>query len=58
MKAFRSFKGSALALPAGILALIGLMIVPVPAVLLDVSFVLNIIDSLAGEGITYENFLA
>jgi flagellar biosynthesis protein FlhA len=33
---------SELALPGGILALIVLMIVPVPAVLLDVSFVLNI----------------
>ncbi len=38
---------SALALPGGILALIGLMIVPVPAVLLDVSFVLNIALSVA-----------
>ncbi|HEX8057423.1 MAG TPA: flagellar biosynthesis protein FlhA, partial [Novosphingobium sp.] len=47
MKAFRSFKGSALALPAGILALIALMIVPVPAVLLDVSFVMNIALSVA-----------
>jgi flagellar biosynthesis protein FlhA len=48
MKAFfRSFKGSALALPGGILALIALMIVPVPAVLLDVSFVLNIALSVA-----------
>jgi flagellar biosynthesis protein FlhA len=37
----------ALALPAGILALIVLMIVPVPAVLLDVSFVLNIALSVA-----------
>jgi len=36
-----------LALPAGILALIVLMIVPVPAVLLDVSFVLNIALSVA-----------
>jgi len=36
-----------LALPAGILALIVLMIVPVPAVLLDVSFVLNIAISVA-----------
>ena len=48
MKAFtRSFNGSALALPGGILALIALMIVPVPAVLLDVSFVLNIALSVA-----------
>ena len=37
----------ALALPAGILALIVLMIVPVPAFLLDVSFVLNIALSVA-----------
>ena len=38
---------SGLALPAGILSLIVLMIVPVPAVLLDVSFVLNIALSVA-----------
>lgn len=38
---------SALALPAGILALIVLMIVPVPALLLDVCFVLNIALSVA-----------
>ncbi len=38
---------SSLALPGGILALIVLMIVPVPAVLLDVSFVLNIALSVA-----------
>ncbi|HEY0958313.1 MAG TPA: flagellar biosynthesis protein FlhA [Novosphingobium sp.] len=38
---------SALALPTGILALIVLMIVPVPAMLLDVSFVLNIALSVA-----------
>jgi flagellar biosynthesis protein FlhA len=36
-----------LALPAGILVLIGLMIVPVPATVLDVSFVLNIALSIA-----------
>ncbi len=36
-----------LALPTGILALIVLMIVPVPAVLLDVSFVINIALSVA-----------
>ncbi|EQB17861.1 flagellar biosynthesis protein FlhA [Novosphingobium lindaniclasticum LE124] len=36
-----------MALPAGILALIVLMIVPVPAFVLDVSFVLNIALSLA-----------
>jgi flagellar biosynthesis protein FlhA len=41
------FKGSALALPAGILALIVLMIVPVPALMLDISFVLNIALSVA-----------
>jgi len=40
-------KMSGLALPAGILALIVLMIVPVPAMLLDVSFVLNIALSVA-----------
>jgi flagellar biosynthesis protein FlhA len=34
-------------LPAGILSLIVLMIVPVPAMLLDVSFVLNIALSVA-----------
>ena len=38
---------SALALPAGILGLIVLMIVPVPALLLDVCFVLNIALSVA-----------
>ena len=38
---------SALALPAGILTLICLMIVPVPTVLLDVFFVLNIALSVA-----------
>ena len=37
----------ALALPTGILALIVLMIVPVPALLLDMSFVLNIALSVA-----------
>jgi flagellar biosynthesis protein FlhA len=48
MPAFlRTFRSSALALPAGILTLIVLMIVPVPAVLLDVSFVLNIALSVA-----------
>jgi flagellar biosynthesis protein FlhA len=41
------FRSSALALPAGILALIVLMIVPVPAFMLDVSFVLNIALSVA-----------
>ena len=38
---------SSLALPSGILILIALMIVPVPAVLLDVAFVLNIALSIA-----------
>ena len=38
---------TSLALPAGILALIVLMIVPVPAMLLDASFVLNIALSVA-----------
>ncbi len=48
MTAFkRIFSGSALALPAGILTLIVLMIVPVPAVVLDISFVLNIALSVA-----------
>ncbi|WP_188769106.1 flagellar biosynthesis protein FlhA [Novosphingobium endophyticum] len=37
----------AMALPAGILILIVLMIVPVPAVILDISFVLNIALSVA-----------
>lgn len=37
----------AMALPAGILVLICLMIVPVPAIVLDVSFVLNIALSVA-----------
>nr|WP_156842453.1 flagellar biosynthesis protein FlhA [Novosphingobium aquimarinum] len=38
---------SSLALPAGILVLICLMIVPVPAIVLDVSFVMNIALSVA-----------
>ena len=41
------FKISAFALPAGILTLIGLMIVPTPALLLDVFFVINIALSVA-----------
>ena len=41
------FNPSAFALPAGILTLICLMIVPTPAVLLDVFFVLNIALSVA-----------
>ena len=41
------FRISAFALPAGILTLIGLMIVPTPAVLLDIFFVLNIALSVA-----------
>ncbi len=47
MSTFKLPSFSGLALPAGILALIALMIVPVPAVLLDVSFVLNIALSIA-----------
>ena len=48
MTGFLSFlRPAALALPAGILTLIVLMIVPVPAVLLDVFFVLNIALSVA-----------
>ncbi len=48
MNALRaSFQPSALALPVGILTLICLMIVPTPAVLLDVFFVLNIALSVA-----------
>src|ERR1700761_4437094 len=43
----RLFRSSSLALPAGILTLIVLMIVPVPAVVLDLSFVLNIALSVA-----------
>ncbi len=38
---------AAFALPAGILTLIGLMVVPTPALLLDVFFVLNIALSVA-----------
>ena len=41
------FNLSAFALPAGILTLIGLMIVPTPALLLDLFFVLNIALSVA-----------
>ncbi len=48
MSAFlRSLNPASLALPGGILALIALMIVPVPAILLDASFVLNIALSVA-----------
>ncbi|MFA7604632.1 MAG: flagellar biosynthesis protein FlhA [Novosphingobium sp.] len=43
----RMFRGSSLALPGGILTLIVLMIVPVPAFVLDISFVLNIALSIA-----------
>ncbi|WP_374526835.1 flagellar biosynthesis protein FlhA [Novosphingobium sp.] len=46
-KALGRFNPSAFALPAGILTLICLMIVPTPAVLLDVFFVLNIALSVA-----------
>ncbi len=41
------FSISAFALPAGILTLVGLMVVPTPALLLDVFFVLNIALSVA-----------
>ena len=41
------FTFSAFALPAGILTLIGLMVVPTPALLLDMFFVLNIALSVA-----------
>ena len=47
MNALKRLDLRALALPAGILALIVLMIVPVPALLLDVSFVVNIALSVA-----------
>ena len=48
MSAFTAFlRPVTLALPAGVLTLIVLMIVPVPAVLLDVFFVLNIALSVA-----------
>ncbi len=47
MNLLRRLNIPSLALPAGILALIVLMIVPVPASLLDVSFVLNIAFSTA-----------
>ncbi len=46
-KLLTRFNPAALALPAGILTLISLMIVPTPAVLLDVFFVLNIALSVA-----------
>ncbi len=44
---FAWFKPAALALPVGILALICLMVVPIPALLLDISFALNIALSVA-----------
>ena len=44
---FARFSFSAFALPAGILTLIGLMVVPTPAILLDLFFVLNIALSIA-----------
>ena len=43
----RAIKPGTLALPGGILALIVLMVVPIPAVLLDMFFVLNIALSVA-----------
>ena len=47
MNFLKSAKPAALALPVGILTLICLMIVPTPAILLDVFFVLNIALSVA-----------
>ncbi|HNN54792.1 MAG TPA: flagellar biosynthesis protein FlhA [Novosphingobium sp.] len=47
MSLFARIKPAALALPAGILALICLMVVPTPAAVLDVFFVLNIALSVA-----------
>ena len=47
MSSLLRFSPATLALPGGILALIVLMIVPVPAFILDVSFVLNIALSVA-----------
>ncbi len=47
MNLLERIKPGALALPFGILTLIGLMVVPTPAVLLDVFFVLNIALSIA-----------
>ena len=47
MNPFVRIKPAALALPAGILALICLMVVPTPAAVLDVFFVLNIALSVA-----------
>ena len=47
MSGLLRFNPATLALPGGILALIVLMIVPVPAFILDVSFVLNIALSVA-----------
>jgi flagellar biosynthesis protein FlhA len=44
---FRNFVSPAIALPAGILTIIVLMVVPIPAVMLDVFFVLNIALSVA-----------
>jgi len=44
---FSRINPSAIALPAGILTLIGLMVVPTPAVVLDAFFVLNIALSIA-----------
>jgi flagellar biosynthesis protein FlhA len=43
----RLFNPGALALPAGILTLIALMVVPIPAIMLDVFFVFNIALSVA-----------
>ena len=47
MIGIRSFLSPSLALPAGILAVIVLMVVPIPATMLDIFFVLNIALSVA-----------
>ena len=47
MNGLRSFVSPSLALPAGILTVIVLMVVPIPAVMLDIFFVLNIAVSVA-----------
>jgi len=47
VNALRSFISPSLALPLGILAIIALMVVPIPAGMLDVFFVLNIALSVA-----------
>lgn len=47
MNGLRTFLSPSLALPAGILTIICLMVVPIPAMVLDVFFVLNIALSVA-----------